>query len=142
MALLFQVVVYSCWSADMFPSIWLAHCSSPDTDSWECCNSPRDRCQVRFFSVIRFEPNLGRKCHLYSFAWCFSYLTFFRLSGWVGLPPPPSHTNAIIRILTLKLVGLAFEVILSPWPPLTSLTTRYMTQLPVKHKLRTNLKNI
>jgi len=51
-----------------------------------------------------------RKCHLYSFAWCFSYLTFFRLSGWVGLPSPPSHTNAIILILTLKLVGLAFEV--------------------------------
>jgi len=51
-----------------------------------------------------------RKCHLYSFAWCFSYLTFFRLSGWVGLPPPPSHTNAIILILTLKLVGLAFEL--------------------------------
>jgi len=51
-----------------------------------------------------------RKCHLYSFAWCFSYLTFFRLSGWLGLPPPPSHTNAIILILTLKLVGLAFEV--------------------------------
>jgi len=51
-----------------------------------------------------------RKCHLYSFVWCFSYLTFFRLSAWFGLPDPPSHTNAIILILTLKLVGLAFEV--------------------------------
>jgi len=50
------------------------------------------------------------KCHLYSFAWCFSYLTFFRLAGWLGLPEPPPHTNAIILILTLKLVGLAFEV--------------------------------
>jgi len=49
------------------------------------------------------------QCHLYSFAWCFSYLTFFRLSGWLGLPEPPPHTNAIILILTLKLVGLAFE---------------------------------
>jgi len=52
----------------------------------------------------------SRRCHLYSFVWCFSYLTFFRLSGWLGLPSPPPHTNAIILILTLKLVGLAFEV--------------------------------
>eukprot|EP00092_Neocalanus_flemingeri_P009614 GFUD01010348.1.p1 GENE.GFUD01010348.1~~GFUD01010348.1.p1 ORF type:complete len:495 (-),score=109.74 GFUD01010348.1:780-2264(-) len=51
-----------------------------------------------------------RKCHLYSLGWCFSYLTFFRLSGWFGLPSPPPHTNAIILILTLKLVGLAFEL--------------------------------
>merc|ERR1719300_140215 len=51
-----------------------------------------------------------RKCHVYSFAWCFAYLTFFRLSHMLGLPSPPSHTNAIILILTLKLVGLAFEV--------------------------------
>ena len=62
---------------------------------------------------------LDRKCHIYSFAWCFSYLTFFRLSGWLGLPPPPSHTNAIILILTLKLVGLAFEV-----QPVSSLDNR------------------
>ena len=48
--------------------------------------------------------------HLASFAWCFSYLTFFRLSSRLGLPEPPAHTNAIILILTLKLVGLAFEV--------------------------------
>ena len=50
------------------------------------------------------------KCHLFSFAWCFSYLTFFRLSARFGLPEPPPHTNAIILILTLKLVALAFEV--------------------------------
>jgi len=35
---------------------------------------------------------------------------FFRLSSRLGLPEPPPHTNAIILILTLKLVGLAFEV--------------------------------
>merc|ERR1719422_2132347 len=27
-----------------------------------------------------------------------------------GFPSPPNHTNAIIMILTLKLIGLAFEV--------------------------------
>jgi len=51
-----------------------------------------------------------KKCHLLSFIWCFSYLTFFRLSARLGLPEPPPHTNAIILILTLKMVGLAFEI--------------------------------
>ena len=50
------------------------------------------------------------KCHIVSFIWCFCYLTFFRLSARLGLPEPPAHTNAIILILTLKLVGLAFEI--------------------------------
>jgi len=62
---------------------------------------------VNAFIVLGCDP---RNCHKYSFVWCFAYLTFFRLSEWFGLPPPPSHTNAIILILTLKLVGLAFEV--------------------------------
>ena len=47
--------------------------------------------------------------HQLSFLWCFSYLTAFRLSARLGLPEPPAHTNAIILILTLKLVGVAFE---------------------------------
>jgi len=49
------------------------------------------------------------RSHQLSFLWCFSYLTFFRLSSWLGLPEAPPHTNAILLILTLKLVGLAFE---------------------------------
>ena len=48
--------------------------------------------------------------HILSFAWCFSYLTLFRLSSWLGIPEAPPHTNAILLILTLKLVGLAFEI--------------------------------
>jgi len=51
-----------------------------------------------------------RRCHLSSFVFSFLYLMFFRLSDQFGLPSPPPHTNAIIMILTLKLVGLAFEV--------------------------------
>jgi len=51
-----------------------------------------------------------RICHLVSLIWCFTYLLFYRLSSYFGLPSPPSHTNAIIMILTLKLVGVAFEV--------------------------------
>jgi len=52
----------------------------------------------------------SRSCHIGSMVWCFSYLMVFRMPTSVGLPLPPPHTNAIIMILTLKLVGLAFEV--------------------------------
>jgi len=51
-----------------------------------------------------------KSCHLVSLVVSFAYLIFFRLCGSLGFPPPPPHTNAIIMILTLKLVGLAFEV--------------------------------
>lgn len=50
------------------------------------------------------------RCHLVSLFWCFSYLLFYRLSWMFGLPSSPPHTNAVIMILTLKLIGLAFEV--------------------------------
>jgi len=57
---------------------------------------------------IRFlSPKI---CHAFSFAFSFSYLAFFRCTDIFGIPLPPSHTNAIQMILTLKLVGLAFEV--------------------------------
>jgi lysophospholipid acyltransferase 7 len=52
----------------------------------------------------------SRSCHLVSFVWCFTYLLFYRVSWMFGLPSPPNHTSAVIMILTLKLVGLAFEV--------------------------------
>ncbi|XP_026475218.1 lysophospholipid acyltransferase 7 isoform X2 [Ctenocephalides felis] len=51
-----------------------------------------------------------RKCHLVSFTFMFLYLFFFRCTTWFGIPYPPAHTNLIQMILTLKLVGLAFEV--------------------------------
>jgi len=50
------------------------------------------------------------RCHLVSLVWCFSYLLFYRISWMFGLPSAPNHTNAVIMILTLKLIGLAFEV--------------------------------
>jgi len=51
-----------------------------------------------------------RICHLVSLTASFLYLFIFRFSSQLGLPVPPAHTNAIIMILTLKLVGLAFEI--------------------------------
>ena len=37
------------------------------------------------------------------------YLLFFRTVHLFGLPTPPGHTNMIQMILTLKIIGLAFE---------------------------------
>ncbi|PRD23071.1 UNVERIFIED_CONTAM: mboat7 [Trichonephila clavipes] len=57
--------------------------------------------------IIRF---FRRKCHIVSAVFCFGYLAFFRSTHYFGLPIPPTHTNAIQMILTLKMVGLAFEI--------------------------------
>jgi len=51
-----------------------------------------------------------KKCQTLSLVVSFLYLFIFRLSDRFGLPVPPAHTNAIIMILTLKLVGLATEI--------------------------------
>ncbi|XP_069695683.1 lysophospholipid acyltransferase 7 [Periplaneta americana] len=51
-----------------------------------------------------------RKCHILSFFFTFSYLFFFRTTEYFGIPYPPAHTNLIQMMMTLKLVGLAFEV--------------------------------
>ena len=63
-----------------------------------------------FGTLLLLAAVPASRLHLATFLWCFSYLTFFRVSARLGLPEPPAHTNAIILILTLKLVGLAFEV--------------------------------
>ncbi|XP_038068569.1 lysophospholipid acyltransferase 7-like [Patiria miniata] len=51
-----------------------------------------------------------RKCHIWSFAFCFSYLTFFRAGHFFGLAAPTAFSNVVQLLLTLKLVGVAFEV--------------------------------
>ncbi|KAJ8945254.1 hypothetical protein NQ318_016674 [Aromia moschata] len=47
-----------------------------------------------------------RKCHIYSFAFSFLYLFFFRTTIYFGIPYPPSHTNLVQMMLTLKLIVL------------------------------------
>lgn len=37
-------------------------------------------------------------------------MIFFRTTVYFGIPYPPAHTNLVQMILTLKLVGLAFEI--------------------------------
>ncbi|XP_074647591.1 membrane-bound acylglycerophosphatidylinositol O-acyltransferase mboat7-like [Tubulanus polymorphus] len=58
--------------------------------------------------IIKFIST--RKCHIASFIWCFGYLVFFRTTHYLGLPKVPSHCNAVQLLMTLKLVGLAFEI--------------------------------
>lgn len=63
-----------------------------------------------FINAVIINFTSHRICHLASLVVSFLYLFIFRFSEQLGLPVPPAHTNAIIMILTLKLVGLAFEV--------------------------------
>ncbi|KAK7604459.1 hypothetical protein V9T40_005645 [Parthenolecanium corni] len=51
-----------------------------------------------------------RYCHATSFLFGFAYLIFFRMTEYFGIPYPTGHANMIQMILTLKLIGLAFEV--------------------------------
>ncbi|EZA61452.1 hypothetical protein DMN91_003662 [Ooceraea biroi] len=52
-----------------------------------------------------------KKCHVTSLYFSFFYLlVIFRLGEYFGLPEPPTHTNLVMMILTLKLPGLAFEI--------------------------------
>ncbi|XP_013400325.1 lysophospholipid acyltransferase 7 [Lingula anatina] len=62
---------------------------------------------VNALLVLWISP---RYCHIVSFMWCFGYLTFFRTTHYFGLPKVPSHSNAVQLLLTLKMVGLAFEL--------------------------------
>ncbi|XP_037042093.1 lysophospholipid acyltransferase 7 [Bradysia coprophila] len=50
-----------------------------------------------------------RHCHIASFAFMFTYLILFRMMDTFGYSAPSGHTNMVQMILTLKLVGLAFE---------------------------------
>jgi len=61
-------------------------------------------------NVFIYKLSDPKKCQILSLVVSFLYLVLFRLSERLGLPVPPAHTNAIIMILTLKLVGLAFEI--------------------------------
>ncbi|XP_064623281.1 lysophospholipid acyltransferase 7-like [Lineus longissimus] len=58
--------------------------------------------------IVKYLPN--RYCHIASFIWCFSYLAFFRMTEIFGLPKMSGVVNAVQLLLTLRMVGLAFEV--------------------------------
>ena len=43
-----------------------------------------------------------RRCHIWSFVWCFGYLGFFRTTEWFNIAAPPGHVNAVQLFLTLR----------------------------------------
>lgn len=59
-------------------------------------------------AIILLLPK--RIIHLASFGFMFTYLMFFRMTNYFGIPSPPGQTNLIQMMLTLKIVGLAFEI--------------------------------
>lgn len=60
--------------------------------------------------ILTFSLACLVKYHAISFAFGFTYLILFRCSQYVGIPAPTGHANMIQMIITLKLIGLAFEV--------------------------------
>ncbi|XP_038069077.1 lysophospholipid acyltransferase 7-like [Patiria miniata] len=52
----------------------------------------------------------NRKCHLWSFAFNFTYLLLFRLGYLIGLSVPTGFSNVVQLLLTLRLVGISFEI--------------------------------
>ncbi|XP_006642424.2 lysophospholipid acyltransferase 7 [Lepisosteus oculatus] len=59
------------------------------------------------WAIIKFNWRLAPSLSL---GWTFLYLLFFRLVTWFGLPSPTPFTNAVLLLLTLKMVSLANEV--------------------------------
>ncbi|XP_071814801.1 lysophospholipid acyltransferase 7-like isoform X2 [Apostichopus japonicus] len=49
-------------------------------------------------------------CHVCSFIFNFSYVTFFRAGSYFGLKRPTGFSNVVMLLLTLKLVGIAYEI--------------------------------
>lgn len=62
---------------------------------------------VNAISIKSIHP---KYIHYFSFIWSFGYLLFFRLTYVFGLSQPVAYANAVQLILTLKTVGLAFEI--------------------------------
>ncbi|GAB1610528.1 lysophospholipid acyltransferase 7-like [Argonauta hians] len=65
--------------------------------------------------IVKLLPQ--KYCHIVSLFWCFTYLAFFRTASWFGLPAPPAFANAVQLFLTLRMIGLAFEIHDTKYPP-------------------------
>ncbi|KAG5670068.1 hypothetical protein PVAND_000354 [Polypedilum vanderplanki] len=61
-----------------------------------------------FISCIIIKVN-ERKCHLIVFWFMMGYLLFLRNVTWFGLSAMVGHANMIQMIMTLKIIGFAFE---------------------------------
>ncbi|KAK0162098.1 hypothetical protein PV327_008463 [Microctonus hyperodae] len=60
-------------------------------------------------TIISVAPRRIR--HVAAFFFSFFYLlVIFRLTDWYGVPSPPTHTNLILMIMTLRYGGLGHEI--------------------------------
>ncbi|KAK0058902.1 lysophospholipid acyltransferase 7-like isoform X1 [Biomphalaria pfeifferi] len=68
---------------------------------------------LSFFCPSKSETsNINRQLRIagISYLWNFGYLALFRTIHWFGIPAPSPVTNAAQLFLTLRMIGLAFEV--------------------------------
>jgi hypothetical protein len=59
--------------------------------------------------LFPFLPAISRWLHWASFTFSFAYLAFCRSFYYLGLPEIPDYLNAVVMLLTLRVVGLAFD---------------------------------
>ncbi|VDP19867.1 unnamed protein product [Echinostoma caproni] len=52
-----------------------------------------------------------RFIHYVAVLWCFGYLGFFRTCHHFGFAPNPPVANAVQLLITLRLIGVAFEIV-------------------------------
>jgi lysophospholipid acyltransferase 7 len=75
-----------------------------------CCNDIYHSLILSIVNAIIIKSIHPKYIHYFSSIWSFGYLLFFRLTYKFGLPQPVAYANAVQLILTLKTVGLAFEI--------------------------------
>ncbi|XP_066935922.1 lysophospholipid acyltransferase 7-like [Clytia hemisphaerica] len=62
---------------------------------------------INYLIIKLFKPKM---CHVVSFIWTFGYLLFFRTCHWFGWSAPTGQSNAVQLLVTLRMVGLAYEI--------------------------------
>ncbi|XP_034333714.2 lysophospholipid acyltransferase 7 [Magallana gigas] len=61
-------------------------------------------------SILAIKIVGPRKCHIFLFFGCFGYLAFFRTCHYFGIPKVSPISNAVQLFITLRLIGLGFEI--------------------------------
>jgi lysophospholipid acyltransferase 7 len=62
------------------------------------------------FHLKKLVDDPCRWLGMVSFVVSFAYLVVFRCTDWFNLPTPVKHANAVQLIMTLRVIGLAYEI--------------------------------
>ncbi|KAG5444483.1 Lysophospholipid acyltransferase 7 [Clonorchis sinensis] len=106
LSLLFGLLIRRRGKATLFLPCILGICLALGTIGLAVWHSLVTTCGFIFFLGV-CPP---RFFHYVICVWCFGYLGFFRLCDSFGFAKPPALANAIQLNLTLRLIGLSFEV--------------------------------